>query len=82
MTRTYQIQSADGTIRKEGGEEVLRAYHSYHRSCRVWWGDHFRVMKRRSDPQTLMLKCKNRDCERHGETLHVFSDLTTTPRSR
>lgn len=61
------IKSADGTILEEGnsGYDMFKRFYTLHDGHRVWWGDHYRVMKRRRDPESLVLKCK--DC---GHSLH------------
>lgn len=67
-----RIVSASGELIDQGDRDlVLRRYLARHRGCKIWWGDHFRVMKRRRDPETLMHKCKQKYCKWSGEQLHT-----------
>lgn len=51
-----------------GTRDLFSTFAAKHRGngCRCQWGHHYRVMKRPTDPVTLILKCK--PCK---EELHV-----------
>lgn len=42
-------------------------FYKEHKGHRIWWGDWYRVMKRRRDPKSLVHKCKQ--C---GTQLHIL----------
>jgi len=56
----YRIIDAEGNTIQEAETSLWLVFMNLHRRHRVHWGDHYRVMKRRRDPESLVLKCK--DC--------------------
>lgn len=55
------------------GSDLFSVFCKRHRRCSIHWGDHYRAMKRRRDPESLVLKCKD-----HGSTLHRDPPLVHT----
>lgn len=62
------IRDAQGGLVREGA--TIAQYMGRHRTCRVRWGHHYRIMKRRTQPETLIHFCVSPDCELTGEQLH------------
>lgn len=78
-TLTHRIIAADGTIICESelkGGRFDSLIPKFVQRCKnaggkAIWGQHYRALKRRSDPPSLVLKCK-----RTGEELHSYPTKT------
>lgn len=69
---TSELRSRGGTVIATGptdkmmnklGERAKKAHSN------LTWGDHFRIMKRRSDPKSLYMKCRTT-----GEAIYIIED--------
>ena len=62
-TIVHQIQTADGKVVATGkpGQTLCPLFVGRCKADnhRVLWGDHYRVMQRRKDPENVIMKCKN-----------------------
>ena len=68
--KTYSIRSAEGDIVFEDlPQKTLQEFHRRHSQCRIVWGHHYRVMKRRTDPPEVVHECRQKECPRKGEVL-------------
>ncbi len=72
MSVQHQIINSRGQVMNRG-PDLFSTFCKQHRRCTIWWGDHYRVMKRRRDPESLILKCKQHDTTLHRDPPLVHS---------
>ena len=62
----HVIRNSIGQVTSQGSD-LFGTFCEQHHRCKVYWGDHYRVMKRRRDPTSLVLKCNKHRCTLHRD---------------
>jgi hypothetical protein len=67
MSTSHYILFPNGSSKDIVG---WRPFIQKHRGCRIQWGHWYRVMTRRTEPESLVLKCRNCNEQLHSRIPH------------